>query len=272
MTIPPGSPNETIAPLYFGPDSSLYGCYNLTADYRHAPAVLICQPTGHEYERCHRAMRQLAVQSAKKGISAMRFDYYATGDSAGNCEELSLSRMRLDMQQAIKHCCEKTGVEQLAVVGIRLGATLAAQLASSCTEIDSLVLYAPVFDGETLLAEWLRDQEDFYAGFSFQLKKPEAGEILGFPVTERFKKELAQKITPEAPGPALKRVLIFIDHADSNSAALKYWLEKYQNQGIEATVEVIDNIAIWRREPMEAIVPVKAIRRIVRWITEGQNA
>ena len=268
MTIPPGSPNETIAPVYFGPDSSLYGCYNLATDFRHAPAVLICQPTGHEYERCHRAMRQLAVQSAKKGISAMRFDYFATGDSAGNCDEISLSRMCLDIRQAIRHCCDKTGVEQLTVVGVRLGATLAARLASTCSEIESLVLYAPVFDGEMLLAEWQRDQDAFYAGFSIQLKKPEPGEILGFPVTENFQKELAQKFTPEAPGPALRRVLTFIDKADSDSAALNDWLGKCKNQGIEATVEVVDNIAIWRREPMEAIVPVKTIRRIVRWITE----
>jgi len=265
----PGSTNETIVPVYFGPDSSLYGCYNLTADYEHAPAVLICQPTGHEYERCHRAMRQLAVQSAKKGLSAMRFDYYSTGDSAGNCEELSLPRMRLDIQQAIKHCCSKTGVEHLAVIGARLGATLAAQLAGTCSEIDSLVLYAPVFDGEMLLTDWQRDQHAFYAKHSFSLQQSGPGEVLGFTVTENFQKELSQKFSPEVAGPALKRVLTLIDEAESDSALLNGWLEMFKHQGIEVTVEVIENIAIWRREPMEAIVPVKTIRRIVNWITEG---
>ena len=198
----------------------------------------------------------------------MRFDYYATGDSAGNCDELSLSRMRQDIQQAIKHCCDKTGAEQLTVVGVRLGATLAAQLASTCNEIESLVLYAPVFDGEMVLAQWLRDQDAFGAGFSFELKKPEPGEILGFSVTENFQKELKREITPEAPDSALKRVLAFIDKGDSDSAALNGWLEKCRNQGVEATAEVVDDIAIWRREAMEAIVPAKTIRRIVRWITE----
>ena len=272
MTMPPGSPNETIVPVYFGPDSSLYGCYNLTSDYRRAPAVLICQPTGHEYERCHRAMRQLAVQSARKGMSAMRFDYYATGDSAGDSEELSLSQMRLDMQQAIQHCCEKTGVEQLTVVGIRLGATLAAQLTVTCSEIDSLVLYAPVFDGEMLLAEWQRDQRSFYAGFGHQLQQPRSGEVLGFPVTENFQNELRQKFTPEALGPAIKRVLILIDETDSDSALLNGWVKMFKHQGIKVTVEVVEDIAIWKREPMEAIVPVKTVRRIVNWITEDLNA
>lgn len=272
MAMPPDSPSETVVPVYFGPDSSLYGCYNLTADYKRAPAGLICQPTGHEYERCHRAMRQLAVQSARKGISAMRFDYYATGDSAGHCEELSLFRMRLDIQQAIKHCCDKTGVEKLTVVGVRLGATLAAQLAGTSSEIDSLVLYAPVFDGEVLLAEWQRDQRAFYAGFSHQLRQPGLGEVLGFPVTENFKNELSQKFTPEVSGPALKRVLILIDAADSDSALLNGWVGMFKHQGVEVTVEIVEDIAIWQREPMEAVVPIKTIRRIGKWIMEDQDA
>ena len=193
----PSSPSETIVPVYFGQDSSLYGCYHLTADYDHSPAVLICQPTGHEYERSHRAMRQLAVQSAKKGLSAMRFDYHSTGDSAGNCEALGWSRMRQDIQQAIRHCCEKTGVERLTVVGLRLGATLAAQLVGSCAEIDSLVLYAPVFDGEALLAEWQRDQHDYYAGHSHMSPPTGLDQVLGFPLTGKFRQELAQKFSPE---------------------------------------------------------------------------
>ena len=269
MTMSPSLINETIVPVYFGPDSGLYGCYNLAADYRQAPAVLICQPTGHEYERCHRAMRQLAVQAAKNGFSAMRFDYYASGDSAGNCEELSLSGIRLDIQQAIRHCCDKTGVDQLTAVGVRLGATLAAQLASTCPEIDSLVLYAPVFDGEKLLAEWQGDQHAFYARHSHKLQQPGPGEVLGFSVTEKFQKELRQKLTPGAPGPALKRVLTLIDEAESDSVLINGWVKMLKHQGIEVTVEIVENIAIWRREPMEAIVPVKTIRRIVKWIKEG---
>jgi alpha/beta superfamily hydrolase len=272
MTMSAEPPGETIVPVFFGQDSILYGCYHLPPDYRHRPGVLICQPTGHEYERCHRAMRQLAVQSAKKGLSAMRFDYYATGDSAGNCEELSLARMRLDIQRAIQHCCDKTGVKQLTLVGVRLGATLAAQLASSCCEIESLVLYAPVFDGEALFNEWQRDQQAFHDKHSYQLQQAGANEILGFTVPGKFQSELRRNFDPAAPGRALKRVLILTDETDSNSELVNRWVEMFNHQAIEVTLEIVENIAIWRREPMEAIVPVKTIRRIVKWIGEGQDA
>ena len=272
MTMSSDSPGETIVPVFFGQDSSLYGCYHLPPDYRHSPGVLICQPTGHEYERCHRAMRQLAVQAAKKGLSAMRFDYYATGDSAGNCEELSLARMCLDIQRAIQHCCAKTGVKQLTLVGVRLGATLAAQLASSCCEIESLVLYAPAFDGEALLDEWQRDQQAFHDKHSYQLQHAEANEVLGFTVPEKFQQELRRNFDPVAPGRTLKRVLILTDETESNSELMNRWVEMFNQQAMEVTLEIVENIAIWRREPMEAIVPAKTIRRIVKWIGEGQDA
>lgn len=260
------APTDSILPVFFGQDSDLYGCFHLTADYAHAPALLICQPIGHEYERCHRAMRQLAVQAARKGFSTLRFDYHSTGDSAGACDELSLSQMRLDIEQAIKCCCDKTGVARLTVVGLRMGATLAAQLAGTRSEIDSLVLYAPVFDGETLLAEWQRDHQSFVEKHSHSLQHIGAWEVLGFPVAEKFQQELRSKFYPEISGSSLKRVFALIDEAEQDSSSLKEWVDTFERQGIAVTVEAVENIALWRREAMEAIVPIKTIRRIVKWI------
>lgn len=258
-------------PIFFGQKSSLYGCNHLTADFRHAPALVICQPTGHEYERCHRAMRQLAVQAARKGVSALRFDYYATGDSAGDSEELSLSRMRLDIEQAVQYWREKTGAASIILVGIRLGATLAAQLASNCLEIDSLVLYAPVLDGETLLADWQRDRQAFVGRHSNLPRKIDAGDMLGFPVTDELVKELKQQFIPAEPGPSLKRVLILVGESEVESKLLKQWINGFSRRGTSVSVESVEDIAIWRREPMEAIVPIKAIRRILGWIAEDSH-
>ncbi len=33
-----------------------------------------------------------------------------------------------------------------------------------------------------------------------------------------------------------------------------------------------DAVAIWRREPMEAIVPIKVIHRIAKWVGDDQHA
>ncbi len=257
---------ETISPVYFGSESNLYGCNHLTADFNPSTSLLICQPVGHEYDRAHRAMRQLAIQVARKGIPAMRFDYYATGDSAGNSDELHLPQMRNDIQQAIKYCKDTTNTALLTLVGLRLGATLAAQLAHKCPEIESLVLYAPVFDGGALLKEWELDQYNFYAKHSHMSRPANSAEILGFPITEEFRNELNQKFLPDVSNSSLKRVLILVDDVDS--ASLEEWVAIFNNKGIDVSVEAVEDIAIWRREPMDAIVPIKIIRRIIKWITE----
>ena len=260
--------NENIVPVYFGKNSDLYGCFHLPADFLLSHSVLICQPTGHEYERCHRAMRQLAVQSARKGLAVMRFDYFGTGDSVGNSDEITLAQMRNDTQQAIEACSSKTGAKHLTLIGLRLGATLAAQVACSRDEIDSLVLYAPVFDGETLLHEWQHEQLAFDGKHSHKSGHVGGGEILGFPVPEIFSKELANKFSPAVSPSSLNRVLILVDDAEMHSEALSEWQKMFESQGVTVNVEAVENIAIWRREPMEAIVPIKVIRRIVKWMLE----
>ena len=260
---------EKFVPAFFGEDASLYGCYHNTKESQAAAAILICQPTGHEYERCHRAMRQLAVQAARKGIAAMRFDYYGTGDSAGDAEETTLDSMRQDIEQAIDACKGQTGSKHLTLVGLRLGATLAAQVASTCNDIESLVLYAPVLDGESLLAEWRDVQQVFDRKHSHTSQKTDSGEILGFPVTEAFQKELANEFSITTTNSTLKRVLILADEAETESAILKNWVNIFKSHGVKVTVEIPENLAIWRREAIESIVPIKTIRRVVKWIIEN---
>lgn len=267
--MPVNGPIEKIIPVFFGENSALYGCYHNTDESHDASAVLICQPIGHEYERSHRAMRQLAVQLAKKGAATMRFDYFGAGDSAGSSEETTLDRMREDIREAIVECEKRSRAEHLTLIGLRLGATLAAQAAGSHDNIEALVLYAPVLDGELLFDEWQNAQRAFNNKHSHTSMQNNKGEILGFPVTERFRNDLAKQFTLELSNPLLKRVLILVDEADIGSRPLNNWVGNFESGGAKVTVESVENIAIWRREPNEAVVPIKTIRRIVKWISEN---
>lgn len=260
---------EKFVPVYFGENTELYGCYHIAEQNHNSSAVLLCQSIGHEYERCHRAMRQLAVQSARKDIAAMRFDYFGTGDSAGSAEETTLVRMRQDIEQAIEACKRKTGAEHITLAGLRLGATLAAQVASSRTDIESLVLYAPVYDGQGLLDEWQHEQHVFDNKHSHTPRQARTGEILGFPVTDAFHNELTREVSLTITNSCLKKVLILADEVDTKSVILKKWVDMFKSHDVMVTIELPENLAIWRREAIESIVPIKIIRRIVKWIAEN---
>ncbi len=262
---PDNTPTEKIVPFFFGDQSQLYGCYHDPVATL-SSTLVICQPIGHEYERCHRAMRQLAVQAARKGAGVMRFDYYATGDSAGDSSELTLPRMQQDIQQAVDECLVKSGRKELTLVGLRLGATLAARVALNSTSVDLLVMYAPVFDGKRLFEEWQAEQAAFAAKHSHQADQADEGEILGFPVSGEFVQALDTGLVPEPGSTSLKRVLVLLDEADKHQEALNRWLGVFETQHIPVDVITEENIAIWRREPMDAIVPIKTIRRITKWV------
>jgi hypothetical protein len=61
-------------------------------------------------------------------------------------------------------------------------------------------------------------------------------------------------------------VLTLVDEGQLDSAPLNQWMELFKQRGIEVTLEAVEDIAIWQREPMDAIVPVKSLRRILSWI------
>lgn len=145
-------------PFYFGASADpLYGVYHPPREERRMQAaVLLCYPMGIEYMRAHRAFRQLTSLLVRAGVHVLRFDYHGTGDSAGDGEDVSLARWRADVGIAFEELRENAGVERAAIAGLRLGASLAALLASDRDDVSRLVLWDPVVRGTEYLRELRR--------------------------------------------------------------------------------------------------------------------
>ena len=135
-------------------ESSFFGCFH--AEETAAPAdrvAVICAPLGHEYTRAHRTMRHLADRLARAGIPALRFDYHGVGDSAGS--DLDPDRVATwigNIRLAVERARTLSGRRNVCVIGVRLGATLAA-LASRDVEVDELVLWNPAVKGRPYVRE-----------------------------------------------------------------------------------------------------------------------
>src|SRR2546427_936966 len=178
---PPGRP----LPFYFGPsDKPLFGCYHKarTEDSRKC-AVVICQPVGHEYINCHRALRQLSARLAEAGFPVLRFDYYGCGDSAGISEEGRVSRWLEDISTAIFDLRQRTGLAQTCIVGLRLGGALSTMIGSQRDDVESLVLWSPVVNGKSYLENLFSLQKEMLR-FRPKPKRKHAQDhidVLGFP-------------------------------------------------------------------------------------------
>lgn len=116
-----------------------------------ACGVVICNPFGHEAMWLHRSLRQLAQRLAEQGMPTLRFDYAGCGDSAPG-EANAISGGTADIAAAAQHLRELAGVTRVVLLGVRMGATLAA-LAAAQVGADALVMLEPVVSGKTYWRE-----------------------------------------------------------------------------------------------------------------------
>jgi pimeloyl-ACP methyl ester carboxylesterase len=136
-----------VNPLYLGTkERRLFAVYEPAAvKARRTRAAVLCYPWGAEYVYAHRTMRQLAVKLSASGFHTLRFDYFGTGDSGGGDSEANPAAAEVDVESAIEGLQDIVGVARVALIGLRLGATLAARAAMRRNEgIEALVLWDPI--------------------------------------------------------------------------------------------------------------------------------
>ena len=134
-------------PLYLGTqERRLFAVYEPAAvKDRRTRAAVLCYPWGAEYTYAHRTMRQLAVKLSAGGFHTLRFDYFGTGDSGGEDSEANPAAAEVDVESAIEGLKDIVGVARVALIGLRLGATLAARAAMRRKEnVEALVLWDPI--------------------------------------------------------------------------------------------------------------------------------
>lgn len=183
--------------FHFGdPAQPLLGVYHPPTGLSGGGAVLLCYPCGHEHSRAHWAFRCLAGKLSQAGFHVMRFDYTGTGDSAGDCGEGDAEQWREDVLTAADELRAISGLSALSLVGLRLGATLAAAAVRDCRPVRDLVLWDPVVRGAHLLEQYhamsrARDASLPQRGKGEPMPES-AGELLGFPWPETARHAVKQ--------------------------------------------------------------------------------
>jgi pimeloyl-ACP methyl ester carboxylesterase len=112
-------------------------------------AVVLAQPWSIEYVNAHRAMRHLAGRLAHSGFHTLRFDYYGTGDSAGQESEADFAGCEADLESAMEALADIAGTTKVTLLGLRAGANIAANAAARRgADIEALVLWDPILSGD----------------------------------------------------------------------------------------------------------------------------
>jgi pimeloyl-ACP methyl ester carboxylesterase len=250
-----------MTPLFFGSSQRrLYGAYDPPHGVRPgARAVVLCYPWGQEYLRAHRSMRRLANMLAAAGCHVLRFDYFGTGDSMGTAHDVTRRGWEQDIETAIEELQDTSGATQVSLVGLRLGATLAAHVAVRKKKfVQTLVLWDPVVSGREYLAELL--------GSDTQGMGTLGGEVQGFPMTDSFAAEILE-LDVAALVPVLPARTRFMQTAPLPShETLRAALDS--GAPSEILLERVDALPPWvqDRDYGAGAVPTKVLETIVQWV------
>jgi exosortase A-associated hydrolase 2 len=145
-------------PFFFeGETGSLFGLLHEPESVAPArDAFVFCHPFAEEKLWTHRTYVSMARRLAGRGHPVLRFDFHGNGDSDGTFAAFTLTGALADVARAVGELRRRTGCERVSLLGLRLGATIAALSAERLPSIGRLVLWAPIVDGNRYMQEQLR--------------------------------------------------------------------------------------------------------------------
>ncbi len=185
--------SQPAQPCHFGPTGELFGLYHPVSGPA-SFAALLCPPLGQDMIRSHRAYRQLADALVAQGIAVLRFDYYGSGDSAGNSGDLDWTRCLADTVVAAAELRARSACAHLIGFGARLGGSIALSAAGT-VRFSELLLWDPVLDGAACVAQLDALQQALQVD-PMRFSKPRApsdaaNQWLGFPISANLRQQIA---------------------------------------------------------------------------------
>lgn len=246
------------------------GCLGWLHPAAGARGVVLCPPWGFEALCVHRSLAETAEALASAGLPCLRLDLPATGESLDPPPGAPVLARWIDaLLEAIACLRARTGIDEVALVGLRLGALLASAAASRSGGVARLALLAPPPAGRAYVRElraWARLANGGPATQATGgVDRLVAG---GFALDEATLSALCELDPLAAAAPPAPRILI-LERPDAPSLAGAFGRWAGCGAGIE--LAPFEGYSELMRDPLLAEPPRAAIARLVRFLAEGSR-
>jgi alpha-beta hydrolase superfamily lysophospholipase len=254
-------------PLWFGPPARpLFGRVYLPADGVARAGVLLCPPFDLEAQEVALAYRLLAEDLRERRFAVLHFDYDGTGDSAGRDGDPDRVRAWQESIVEAAKFLRSGGAIHVFVIGMRLGATLAASVAARCA-VDGLVLWDPCGSGRSYLREQalLRTVHAADQGAAPATEPPDATgqvETLGRVYGPETVAEMSRLNIEGVPTPLARSVLAVLRAERRPRPSL---IERLSQENVEFANSAGQDelLSAWT---VRSVVPRAAIATIAGWL------
>ena len=230
-------------------------------------AVVMCRPLGYEALCSYRTYTQLAHSLSAAGFDVLRFDYHGTGDSTGG--DLDSDRVGAwlgSVESAVAAARELSGARDVALFGMRLGATLALEAAQHIGGVASMMLWAPCANGRA----FTREMRAAFASHANAALELDGGlEALGTLFTRETLLALDGLAPATANAPPAKRVLLI---GRDDMPAPGPLPAQLRASGAEVTELVWPGYAAMMAEPHDAKLTPQTLEAITAWLSDAHPA
>jgi pimeloyl-ACP methyl ester carboxylesterase len=265
---------DSISTFYFGPtEKRLFGLYYLPhPEQERDYAVLICNPWGQEYIRTQRPLSQLGLRLSRQGFPVLRFDYFGTGDSAGEDRDGAFEQWQTDVRVAIQELKRRSRVDTVFLIGLRLGASLAALVAGGRDDVEGLVLWEPAVIGSDYLVDlraWHQEKQEHFLSKAETASDP--AELLGFGLHPSLIDNLVKLNLFAMKRKPAGRILLIESNANSldGESAIKTLGQHFHSLGAEVDYRLIESFKLWAEDPDKGLVPQPILEAVQTWLAEA---
>ena len=219
---------------------------------------------------CSSGIHTIVRSSCQSRFPALRFDFYGCGDSSGEHEEAHLGQWLNDVEIAIGEIQRRNrAVNDICLMGLRMGATLSAMAAVERGGVEYLVLWNPIIDGsahqkelERLHREMLRF---FYVDPDPNGSAETSVEIMAFAFSQALLSNIETIDLLDLPRKPANQVLLLDSVKDSRVEQLGRHLESL---GSKVYLHHFDGPPLWLEEPENLVVPNEIWNCAVTWLSE----
>lgn len=227
-------------------------------------AVLYAPPFGEEMNKSRRAAAMLARRLAAQGFQVLQIDLSGCGDSSGELADARWADWQADLAAGATWLAQRSAGAPMYLIGLRLGALLALQMAAAPTvPVAGVILWQPVTGGDAYLTQLLRlrlagDMMDGTtagggtAALRASLQAGETLEVAGYALSSALAADLsALDAASLAPGCPVTWFELAATEGKALSPAAARLAAAWEQKGVKVSASVVQSPAFWTSAEIE---------------------